>query len=284
MCVHAQRQIDIKIWNYSKKPGLSNVRGTIRSAVDDFPNLSNRIGKLYVFVFNSKQVEEGVDIERMRSHIGLPRGKLKGWDLMCSDWNKDIGLIEVRIEEFNRSSDTRRKFIARHELGHVFLSGPPSAVTLQEVSIDSRLKDTFYREVYKILIVWQEYKVDSLMARLFPELTIQYMYENPAGYSQTEDRKRLNRCQTPFKKLLFAIRLMIICETQLAILKEIPSSLRKKMWKSIRRLHSERIEPIKHQTLQIRPKLRDFHAWFTEEHFENPELLIRRVLELSSPS
>lgn len=56
------QQIDIEINNYSEKFGLSDVERTIKSAVNDFPNLSSEINKLSVFVFNSKQIQEGTDI------------------------------------------------------------------------------------------------------------------------------------------------------------------------------------------------------------------------------
>ena len=112
------QQIDIEINDYSEKLGLSDVERTIKSAVNDFSNLSSEIDKLSIFVFNSKQIQEGTDIEKMRFHSGLTLRSEPGWDLMYAYRNKNIGLIEVNIEKFMNSSDTRRKFVARHELGH----------------------------------------------------------------------------------------------------------------------------------------------------------------------
>lgn len=110
------------------------------------------------------------------------------------------------------------------------------------------------------------------------------MDENPAGHSQTKDQEILNRYQKPSERLLVAISLMIIYETWLSILKKTPSSLRKKVWKSIKGLHSERIILLKRQALHLRPELRDVREWFAEGYLENLELLVRRVLELSLPS
>lgn len=279
------QQIDVEMNDYSENLCMSDVEETLKSAVDDFPDLSKRIKKLSVFVFDSKQIEEGFDVEKMRSRCGLPReDPIKGWGMMVSYWNEDVGLIEVKIEEFRSASETHRKFIARHELGHIFLSGPPYTVALKDISIDYSLKDIVDREVTKILTIYTEYKVNSLMMRMFPELAVQDMNENPAGFSRTKDREILDQYQVPFEKLLVAIRLIIIYKGWLAILERAPSSLREKVWESIRSLHSERIELLKRQALEIHPELRDVPAWFTEEHLENPELLVRRALELSLPS
>lgn len=276
---------DIETWNYSMKPGSSDVRKIIRSAVNDFPDLSDRIGKLYVFIFNSKQIKEGIDIEKLCSHIDLSRRKpLKGWDMMRSDWTNDIASIEVRIEEFMSSSETRRKFVARHELGHIFLSGPSACVVLKDILIDNNVKNIVDREVERIVTIWQEYKVDSLMVRMFPKLTMQYIAENPAGYSQTKDQQILNRCQTPFERLLVAIRLMIIYKSWLTILEKAPSSLRNRVGESIRSQHSKSVELLKRQALQMRPELRDVDTWFTKECLESAQSLIKRVLELTLDS
>lgn len=274
------QQIDIEINDYSEKLGLPDVERTIRSAVNDFSKLPSKIDKLSVFVFNSKQIQEGTDIEKMRFHTGLPIiGKRLKWDLMYCYW--DIGLIEVNIERFMNSSDIRRRFVARHELGHVFLSGPSAQVTLKDVHIDASLEPIVRKHMIWLLERWKEFKVDSLMMRLFPQLTIQHMNENP-GFPKLKNE--LNRYHTPFERLLVAINLEINCEMELTVLNKAPSSLKKKVWKSIEKLHSERMEFLKRQAFQIRPKLRDVHAWFTQEHLENPELLVRRVLELSLPS
>jgi hypothetical protein len=278
------QNIDIEINDYSGKLGLSDVERTITSAVNDFPHLTRRIDKLSVFVFDSRQIQEGIDIEEIRFQSGLPVRSEPKWDLMYSWWSKNIGLIEVNIEKFMNSSSIRRKFIARHELGHIFLSGPPDAVTLKDVSIDNSLKGIVDSELKTIRTIWKEYKVNSLMMRLFSRLTLQYMYENTVGYSQSKDREILKLCQIPFERLLVAIRLIIICEGELAMLEKAPSSLRKKVWKSIKKLHSERMAVLKRQAFQIRPELRDVRRWFPEECLENKELLKRRVLELCLPS
>jgi len=270
---------------YSQKIGLSDVEKTIKSAVNDFTNLSSKIDKLYVFVFDSKEIQQGTDIEKMLFHSGLEfRSKRPIWSLIYSNCNKKIGLIEVNAEEFLDSSSTRRKFVARHELGHIFLSGPSNIVTLENVPINASLEPIIKKHLNWILEMWKEFKVNSLMMKLFPELTIQYMYENPKGFSKLKDQTELRRCQTPFESLLVSIKLEITCEMELLVLNKAPSSLKRKHWKSIRRLHQERMEFLKSQALLIRPELRDIHKWFTEEYLENKELLVRRVLELSSPS
>lgn len=276
-------RIDIEVIDYTQIGGLSDIKKTIRSAVIDFPNLSGKIDKLYVFVFHSKQILEGIDIERMRFHTGLTfRSKRPSWSLMYSKSSNKVGLIEVNAEEFLDSSDVRKKLVARHELGHIFLSGPSTLVTLKNVVIDANLRPIVEKHFNWILEMWKEFKVNSLMMSLFPELTIQYMHENPKSFSKLKDQKELRRCQTSFEKLLVSIKLGVTCEMELAVLNKAPSSLKKKHWKSIERLHCERMEFITDQAVQLRPELKALPRWFTEECLENKELLVERILEFLS--
>jgi len=266
------RQIDIEIFDYSERLGLSDVERTIKSAANCFPNLSSEIDKLSIFVFNSEQIEEGTDIEKISYHTGpLPMGERLRWNLMYSlRYKKNAGWIEVNIEKFMNSSDTERKFIARHELGHIFLCGPVPPVP-----------QVMLKKHKWILGYWKEFKVNSLMMGLFPELTIQYMHENPQGFSKLKNGNDLNRYQASDERILVVVKKCASLQMELTVLKKAPSPLKKKAWKTIEKLHLERMEFIKRQASQIRPQLKDICIWFTEECLENPELLVRRILELS---
>jgi len=277
----------IDIINYSGKANSSDIEEIFRQAVNDFPTLSNELDTLLVFVFSSKQIQERTDMNEIRFHASRYGLRLKsepGWDLMYSWWGKNIELIEVNIDKFMNATDTSRRFIARHELGHRYLHGPEAHVALNEKLMGSKSANIVNKEIDRILTLWKEYKVNSLMMRLFPELTIQYMFENSIGFSSSKDKEILNRYSRPFEKFLAALRLMIIGETQLAILSEAHPSLKEERWKSIEKLHSDRIASLKVLASEIRPELKELRIWFAEECLEDPKLLTKRILELSLPS
>jgi len=247
------QQIDIEINDYSEKLGLSDVERTIKSAVNSFPNLSSEIDKLSIFVFNSKQIQERIDKEKMRFHTGLTFRSEPILDLMYSYRNKNTGLIKVGIEKFMNSSNTRRRFVARHELGPIFLSGLSTEVTLKDVKISTHLVPTIKEHLNWVLEMWKGFKVDSLMMKLFPELTIKCMHENPKQFSTLRNKNKSSRYRTHFERLLASIKLELTCEMELVVLSKAPSSLKKKPWKSIEKLHLEIMECLRGRLFKFSP-------------------------------
>jgi hypothetical protein len=276
--------VNMKMTDLSQNP-IDCSRRTVQSAIKDFSMLAGEIDELLVYVFSSKQIRDGFDVQRIHSDTGMTfRSSRPAWKSAYGIRSDRKGLIEINADEFLSSSKIERKFVARHEMGHIVLSGPPTDVKIELGLIDCDLRPIYGRHLNWVLEMWKEFKVNSLIMELSPQLTIRYMNENPKGFSRQNDERMLRQYQTGFENLLVSVKLEVTGEMQLRILEKAPMSARKRLWKSVESLHSDRVQHLKRHAFQIRPELRQIEPWFSESCLEDKESLVRRIIELITPN